>query len=136
MRLGLQPLFFWELECKSIHNTTCGCLAGLANHSVTLKVLKVTQSCLTLCNPIDSTVHGILQARILEWVAIPRYKGSSQPRDGSQLSRIAGGFFTSGTTREAHLATILKYSWNTCLQLLDMTFLGRGKVSFLRITYP
>ena len=43
--------------------------------------VKVTQSCLTLCNPMDYTVHGILQARILEWVAIPFSRGSSQPRD-------------------------------------------------------
>ena len=45
-----------------------------------LKV-KVAQSCLTLCNPKDYTVHGILQARILAWVAFPFSRGSSQPRD-------------------------------------------------------
>ena len=45
-----------------------------------LKV-KVAQSCLTLCNPMDYTVHGILQARILEWVAVPFSRGSSQPMD-------------------------------------------------------
>ena len=48
-------------------------------------------------------VHGILQARILEWVAFPFSRGSSQPRDRTQVSHIAGGFFTSLTTREAHL---------------------------------
>ena len=48
-----------------------------------------------LCDPMDYTVHGILQARILEWVAIPFSKGFSQPRDQTQVSRIAGGFFTS-----------------------------------------
>ena len=48
---------------------------------------KVTQSCLTLYHPMDSTVHGILQqARILEWVAFPFSKGSSQPRDQTQVS--------------------------------------------------
>ena len=41
----------------------------------------VAQSCLTLCDPMDYTVHGILQARILEWVAFPFFRGSSQPRD-------------------------------------------------------
>ena len=46
-------------------------------------------------------VHGILQARILEWVAIPFSKGSSQPRDQTQVSCIAGRFFTSWATREA-----------------------------------
>ena len=40
-------------------------------------------------------VHGILQARILEWVAVPFSRGSSQPRKQTQVSRIAGGFFTS-----------------------------------------
>ena len=43
--------------------------------------MKVTQSCPTLCNPMNYTVHGILQARILEWVAFPFSRGSSQPRD-------------------------------------------------------
>ena len=42
-----------------------------------------------------TVVHGILQARILEWVAFPFSRGSSQPRDQTQVSRIAGGFFTS-----------------------------------------
>ena len=42
--------------------------------------VKVTQSCPTLCDPMDCTVHGILQARILEWVAFPFSRGSSQPR--------------------------------------------------------
>ena len=50
--------------------------------------VKVTQSCLTLCDPMDYTVHGILQARILEWVAFPFSRGSSQPRDQTQVSHI------------------------------------------------
>ena len=66
----------------------------------TLKV-KVAQSCLTLCNHMDYTVHGILQARILAWVAFPFSRGSSQPRDRTQISHIAGRFFTSSATREA-----------------------------------
>ena len=53
--------------------------------------VKVTQWCPTLCYPMDYTVHGILQARILEWVAFPFSRGSSQPRDRTQVSRIAGG---------------------------------------------
>ena len=47
------------------------------------------------CSPSGSPVHGILQARILEWVAIPFSKGSSQPRDPAQVSCIAGEFFTT-----------------------------------------
>ena len=57
--------------------------------------VKVSQSCPTLCNPMDYTVHGILQARVLEWVAFPFFRGSSQPRDRTQNSHIEGGFFTS-----------------------------------------
>ena len=60
---------------------------------------------LILCDPLDYTVHGILQARILEWVAVPFSRGSSQPSDGTQVSRIAGGFFTSWATSEALLFT-------------------------------
>ena len=56
-----------------------------------LKV-KVAQLCLTLCDPMDYRAHGILQARILEWVAVPFSRGSSQPRDRTQVSHIAGGF--------------------------------------------
>ena len=57
--------------------------------------VKVAQSYLTVCDPMDYTVHGILQALILEWVAFPFSRGSSQPRDRTQVSYIAGGFFTS-----------------------------------------
>ena len=57
--------------------------------------VKVTQSCLTLCDPMDHIVHGILPAGILEWVAFPFARGSSQPRDQTQVSHIAGRFFTS-----------------------------------------
>ena len=63
--------------------------------------VKVAPSCPALCNPMDYTVHGILQAGILEWVAVPFCRGSSQPRDRTQISPIAGGFFTSWATREA-----------------------------------
>ena len=65
-----------------------------------LKV-KVTQLCLTLCDPMDYTVQGILQARILEQVAFPFSRWSSQPRDQTQISLIAGRFFISWATRKA-----------------------------------
>ena len=65
----------------------------------------VTQSCLTLCNSMDcsllgSSVHGIFQARILGWLAISFSRGSSQPRERTQVSYIAGGCFTIWATRE------------------------------------
>ena len=63
--------------------------------------VKVAQACPTLCDPMDYTVHGILQARILGWIAFPFSKGSSQPRDQTQVSCIAGGFFTRWATKEA-----------------------------------
>ena len=63
------------------------------------KIKSVSQSCLTLGNPMDYTVRGILQVRVLEWV--PFSRGSSQPRDRTQVFCIAGGFFTSWAIREA-----------------------------------
>ena len=69
--------------------------------------VKVAQSCPTLCYPMVYTVQGILQARILEWVAIPLSRGSSQHRDQTQVYWIAGGLFTSWANREA-LDSILK----------------------------
>ena len=75
----------------------------LVDHKV--KVL-VAQSCLRLCNSMDcsppgSSVHGIVQARILAWLAIPFSRGSSQPRDLTGLSHIAGRFFTIWAAKEA-----------------------------------
>ena len=55
--------------------------------------VKVIQSCLTLGDPMDYMVHGILQSRILEWVAIPLSRGSSQPRDRTQVSCFEGRFW-------------------------------------------
>ena len=64
----------------------------------------VAQSCQTLCDPMDcrqpgSSVHGILQARILECIATPFSRGSSRPRDPTRLSSIAGRFFSVWATR-------------------------------------
>ena len=66
-------------------------------------VSEVTQSCPTLCNPMGrslkgSSVHEIFQARVLEWVAISFSRGSSQPRDRTQVSCIAGRCFTVWAT--------------------------------------
>ena len=57
--------------------------------------VKVTQLCPSLYDPMNYTVHGILQARILERLAVSFSRESSQPRDQIQVSHIAGGFFTS-----------------------------------------
>ena len=65
----------------------------------------VAQFCLTLCSPLDSSllgssVHGILQARILEWIAIPFSRVSCRPRGQTPVSCIVGKFFTSWVTRK------------------------------------
>ena len=66
----------------------------------------IAQSCPTLCDPIDcslpgSSINGTFQARVLEQVAISFSRGSSRPRDQTQVSRIAGRRFTIWATREA-----------------------------------
>ena len=94
--------------------------------------MKATQSCLTLCDPRDcsltgSSVRGIFQARVLEWVAIAFSRGSSWPRDRTEVSCIAGRCFTIWATREIPLfpywnffqfwslksSGSLKFSWLT-----------------------
>ena len=88
----------------------------------------VAQSCLTLCNPMDGSlpgfsVHGILQARKQEWVAMPSSRESPQPRDQTQVSRIAGGFFTVWGTREALTKVNLLFLFTVILfQNLDPFF--------------
>ena len=69
---------------------------------------EVAQSCPTLCDPMDcslpgSSIHGIFQARILEWVAISFYRRSSRPRDWTQVSHIVGRRFTIWATRVAQM---------------------------------
>ena len=76
--------------------------------------VKSLLSCLTLCDPMDhsppgSSVHGILQARILEWVAISSSRRSYWPRSQTQVSCVARRFFTVRATREAHIIHIHKF---------------------------
>ena len=106
----------WEVEQIPGGSITNGWQKGLASRTSTFRTyisnyevtMLVTQSCLTLCNPMDcsppgSSVHVILQARILERVDISSSRGNSQPRDQTQVSCIAGRFFTTWATREAQL---------------------------------
>ena len=86
--------------------------------------MKVAQSCLTLRDPVDYTVHGILQAKILDWVAISFSRGSSQPRDQTQVSHIAGGFFTSWASRKTQFIPI------NIQKYLPFPRWGRKKESF------
>ena len=86
------------------------------SHHLQLEKVLVTQLCLTLrdpmdCSPPHSSVHGILQARRLKWVAIPFSRGSSWPRDWTWVSHIAGTFFTvshQGSPSWERLATKLR----------------------------
>ena len=82
-------------------------LSGCILHTNKWKVkVLVTQSCPTLCDPMDCSPpgsSGILQVRILQWVAIPFSRGSSHPRDQTWFSCMARRFFTIRTTREAHI---------------------------------
>ena len=76
-------------------------------HSPLMKWSKVSQLCPTLCYPMDcslpgSSVHGIFQARVLEWVAISFSRGYSRPRDRTQVSRTVGRQFTIWATSERH----------------------------------
>ena len=102
-RTKVTPFVF---PCRPSHRHTfprCIFLMGLFQGCA---VCLATQSCLTLCDPMNcsppgSSVHEILQARILEWVVMPASRGSSQPRDQTQASPIAGRFFAIWAIREA-----------------------------------
>ena len=96
-------------DCIQVHMNLQNFLKQSRNNnreSMKVKVL-VTQLCLTLCNPIDYSspgfsVHGILQARILAWRAVPFAKVSSWLFDQTWVSHIADGFFAIWATRETY----------------------------------
>ena len=102
-------------------------------HSVTWALIssllkKVAQSCPTLCDPMDcslpgSSIHGVFQARILEWVAISFSRGSFRPRDWTQVSHIVGRRFTIWATREVY--------WKRALNFTGLVFCT-PKPNFLR----
>ena len=86
----------------------------MLSHMAEVKV-EVAQSC-QLWDPIDYRVHGTLQARILEWVAVPFSRGSSQPSDRAQVSCVAGGFFTSwatGKPKDTGVGSLLQWIFPT-----------------------
>ena len=85
--------------------------------------LLVDQLCLTLCDPMEcsspgSSVHGIFQAIILEWVSMPSSTGFSQPGDWTQVSHIAGRFFTIWITREALILHTIILIFLSCVSVL------------------
>ena len=123
--MASDPITSWEIDGKIVETVTIIFLVpkisadGDCNHKITRHLLlgrkampdlesEVAQSYLTLCDPMDcslpgSTIHGIFQARILEWVAIPFSRRSSQPRDWTQVSHIVGRRFTVWATRDSVL---------------------------------
>ena len=100
---------------------------GLTWVAILAPQVLVAQLCPTLCDPMDcslpgSSVHGILQVRILEWVAMPFSRRSYQPRDRTQVSHIVGRYFTIWTTWEAKVKVA-----QLCLTLCDlMDYLDPG----------
>ena len=104
------PLVDSSVVCEK--NSTFSPL-GSPCKSASVKLL----SCVCLCDPMDcslpgSSVHGIFQARVLEWVAISFSSGSSQPRDRTRVSRISGRRFTIWATREARPFSRVPQKWN------------------------
>ena len=77
--------------------------------------VKVIHSCPVHFDSMNYTAHGILQARILEWAAFSFSRGSSQPTDRTQVSHIAGRFFTSWATREANIQKTILQNWRELL---------------------
>ena len=101
--------FSWGPEVRQVCNGTKTLVSLLMRWLLEflynrLKVkVKVAQSCLTPCNPMDYTVHGILQARILEWVAIPFSRGIFPTQGSNTGLPYCRRFFTSWATKEAIL---------------------------------
>ena len=118
------PLYFWPITSQVCLTSLVSLMLDYAFACVRTLVI---QSCPMLCNVRDcslpgSKVHVILQARILEWVAIPFSRGSSWPRDWSQVSCIADRLFTTGPPGK-------------CLTMLDMGYFCQPTQNVRTITY-
>ena len=104
-------LLIWNVILRGVVGLGCGYIY------IYVKVKVLIAQWVSLCDSKDcrlpdSSIHGILQARIVEWVAIPFSKGSSRPRNLTQVSCIAGRFFTVWATREAiYVYTYHYISW-------------------------
>ena len=106
--------WYQHLSCGLSPQTLLSCLCCFRVWQNTSNIkwyVKVAQLCPTLCDPVDYIVHGILQVRLLEWVAFPFSRGSPQPRDRTQVSCISGRFFTNWAIREALKWYKREYIW-------------------------
>ena len=92
---NFMSLIVWYNEFNELIEWTMSSLFDIFHWKWKWKLLSLVWSFAT---PMDYTVHGILQARVLEWVAFPFSRGSSLPRDRTQISLTAGRFFTSWAT--------------------------------------
>ena len=109
----------WEEEINSLSVCVCVCVC-----------VWVAQSCLTLCDPTDCSppgfsVHGILQAQILEWVAVPSSRGSSQPRDRTRVLKSCS--FTI-ITIQLHVVcgcVCQTHTWIFYVKIVFFSFLGQ-----------
>ena len=135
----------WDSPGK---NTGVGCHFLLQYMKVKSEI-EVAQSCPTPSDSMDcslpgSSIHGILQARILEQIAVPFSRGSSQPREWTWVSHTAGRFFTIWATREAHyflgyLIThwmYLNHCWvSLCLGSHTFKFACKFPINWFRTTF-
>ena len=115
--MWLSFLFLCVCLCVCVCVCVCVCTHTYTQLSsfpaIEVKWNEVTQSCPTLCDPMDcslpgSSIHGIFQARVLEWGAMSFSRGSSWPRDWTWVSRIVGRRFTIWASREV-LPAIIKF---------------------------
>ena len=117
---------------------------------------KSLQSCLTLCDPMDnsppgSSVHGILQARILEWVAVPSSRGSSQPRDWTRSPTLQADSLSSeppGKPKNTGIGSLSllqgifpsqESNWGLLHSrqiLYQLSYQGSSRVRHMPIIYP
>ena len=107
--------------CARVCVRVCVCVCVCACVFVCVR-LCVSHSVVSDCSPPGSSVHGIVQARILEWVALPSSRGFSQPRNQPWISCIAGRFFIIGATREApdfHRSTMNSQVMETASMSID-----------------
>ena len=129
----MRRVFDWMYSFSSITYMLMGTpLTSLEQFPITISEdasrlsssVKVAELCPTLCDPMHCIVRGILQARTLEWVAFPFSRGSSQSRDWTQVSRIAGGFFTSWATGEALISPQIKLQFTSLTSLTWYIFIS------------
>ena len=122
-------IFNWDTVAE---NFIYPLLEAPLNSKLKVKV-KVTQLCPTLCDPMDYTVHGILQARILEWVAFPFSRGSSQPRIEPRSPTLQMDSLPAepqGKPKNTRVGSLSLLQW-----IFQTQELGRGLLHCKRILY-